>query len=186
MLMMYTLFCSKKTPILSGKTENIGVCSYGLVDYDSRADRYVVVNPVDVVVLHAYTAVRNRIAAAEVIFGAGAGIAQAGVERVAGARVEAYNRTNRVSTGGPACLQLVADGGHADRSRGGGSAGADDKALGQLPVALGAGEYVYMLIGAVDPDQIIGVAGVALGVDPDLLGGLGVIVVGRGKPRIPA
>ena len=36
-----------------------------------------------------------------------------------------------------------------------------------------------MLIGAVDPDQIIGVAGVALGVDPDLLGGLGVIVVGR-------
>lgn len=177
--MMYTLFCSKKTPILSGKTENIGVCSYGLVDYDSRADRYVVVNPVDVVVLHAYTAVRNRIAAAEVIFGAGAGIAQAGVERVAGARIEAYNRTNRVSTGGPACLQLVADGGYADRSRGGGSAGADDKALGQLPVALGAGEYVYMLIGAVDPDQIIGVAGVALGVDPDLLGGLGVIVVGR-------
>ena len=110
----------QKTPILSGKTENIGVCSYGLVDYDSRADRYVVVNPVDVVVLHAYTAVRNRIAAAEVIFGAGAGIAQAGVERVAGARIEAYNRTNRVITGGPACLQLVADGGHADRSRGGG------------------------------------------------------------------
>ena len=38
----------QKTPILSGKTENIGVCSCGLVDYDSRADRYVVVNPVDV------------------------------------------------------------------------------------------------------------------------------------------
>ena len=104
---MYTLFCGKKTPILSGKMENIGVCSCGLVDYDSRADRYVVVNPVDVIVLHAYTAVRNRIAAAEVIFGVGAGIAQAGVERVAGARVEAYNRTNRVSTGGPACLQLT-------------------------------------------------------------------------------
>ena len=80
--------------------------SYGLVDYDSRADRYVVVNPVDVIVLHAYTAVRNRIAAAEVIFGVGAGIAQAGSGTRSRCRVEAYNRTNRVSTGGPACLQL--------------------------------------------------------------------------------
>ena len=64
------------------------------------------------------------------------------MERIAGVGVEAHDRTNGIRARGPACLELVGDFGDADRGLGTRCTRADDKALCQLPTALGAGKDV--------------------------------------------
>ena len=80
-----------------------------LEDYNRRANRHVVVDPVDVILLHTDAAVRYRVAAAEVVFLVRLRRAQTGMERIAGVGVEAHDRTNGIRARGPACLKLVGD-----------------------------------------------------------------------------
>ena len=75
-------------------TAQRGVLFCFLEDYDGRADRNVIVDPVDVALLHTDAAVRYRVAAAEVVFLVRLRRAQTGMERIAGVGVEAHDRTN--------------------------------------------------------------------------------------------
>ena len=54
-------------------------------------------------------------------------------------------------------------------------AGGAGHGLNDLPIALGALEYDDLLGVAADPNQIIGSAVIALGIDPAFLGGIGVV-----------
>ena len=119
-----SVFCEVKTQT-RGKTL---VLRQLLEDYNRRADRHVVVDPVDVVLLHTDAAVRYGVAAAEVVFLIRIRRAQARMERIAGVGVEADDRANGIGARGPACLKLVGDCGDAGRGRGICRTRADDKA----------------------------------------------------------
>ena len=147
-----------------------------LENRDGRADRDIVVDPLDVVLVHAHAAVRDGIARAEVIFGIRARIAQARMERIARAGVEADDRAHGVGAGRPAARGLIGDRRQAGGRWRGGCARADKEGFDQLPIAFRALEYVDVLVGAIDPDKVLGLARIAFGIDPDFLF-IGLIIV---------
>ena len=64
---------------------------------------------------------------------------------------------------------------HARRRRCGVLAGSANKGFDELPILLGAREYIYLLVLSAHPNQIFGFAGITLSVDIGFLEPIGVI-----------
>lgn len=106
-------------------------------------------------------------------------IVNPGVEGKARAELKADHRADIVGIGGPADSDTGSHGVKADRSVGAPCPGAHHIVFNKRPVSLASLEDIDPLMGNINPDQVLRLAGVAFGVDPDFPGQVVVIIFQR-------